>query len=139
MQDVLGKRICAALIDGVVFGVVFVILAVTIGDSSSGDGNVNVSLSGLPATLWVGLIIGYYIGFEGTSGQTPGKRVMGVKVVRADGAPMDVGPAAIRTVLRIVDVAPFLYLVGFICVMATGPERRERVGDIAAKTRVVAA
>jgi len=44
----------------------------------------------------------------------------------------------VRTLLRIVDWLPALYLVGFIAMLATG-ERRMRLGDLAARTRVARA
>jgi len=38
-----------------------------------------------------------------------------------------------------VDWLPFLYLVGFLAMLATGEERRQRLGDLAARTRVARA
>jgi hypothetical protein len=49
-----------------------------------------------------------------------------------------VAAIAVRTLLRIVDWLPALYLVGFIAMLATG-ERRMRLGDLAARTRVARA
>ena len=40
--------------------------------------------------------------------------------------------------LRVVDQIPFMYLLGFVVMLATGKQRK-RIGDIAARTRVVAA
>ena len=52
--------------------------------------------------------------------------------MRAGPAPGSVG---LRTVLRVVDGLPFLYLVGFVAMLATGA-RRQRLGDLAARTLV---
>lgn len=47
------------------------------------------------------------------------------------------GAATIRTILRIIDTLPVLYLVGIIVILLT--ERNQRVGDIVADTAVVRA
>ncbi len=81
----------------------------------------------------------YHFGFEAHSGQTPGKRRYGIRVVAADGG----GPAspraiAIRSLVRILDSLPVCYAVGLISMVRTGPERRQRLGDLAAGTVVLA-
>jgi hypothetical protein len=45
---------------------------------------------------------------------------------------------AIRTVVRLVDWLPLLYLVGFLTLLATGA-RRQRLGDLAARTGIARA
>jgi uncharacterized RDD family membrane protein YckC len=73
---------------------------------------------------------------EWKAGASLGKRLVRIKVVRADGQPMDLGAAATRNALRVVDGVLF-YLVGAILVW-TSP-LRQRLGDRAAKTLVVRA
>ena len=136
--DVLGRRIGAALIDIALMALLFVVLALLIGDSSSDDGSVSLNLNGAPAFLYFALVLLYYGVTEATSGQTIGKRLLGIRVARIDGSRAGGGPVAARTVLRLVDALPILYLVGFISVLATG-QRRQRLGDLAAGTTVVAA
>ena len=82
------------------------------------------------------LVIGYYIAAEFYLGATPGKKAMGLKVV-SDSGPLTIGAVILRNVLRIVDGLPIFYLVGFICA-AVRPDSK-RIGDIVAKTSVVAA
>jgi uncharacterized RDD family membrane protein YckC len=48
------------------------------------------------------------------------------------------GQAVVRSLLRLVGVLPVLSLVGYLVLMATGPERRQRIGDLLAPTVVVA-
>jgi uncharacterized RDD family membrane protein YckC len=79
----------------------------------------------------------YFVYMEGTYGQTIGKRLMGIVVVREDGSPLDMRAAAIRNVARIVDAFPTLYIVGFAAMYLVG-EDRQRVGDLVADTMVVA-
>lgn len=67
-------------------------------------------------------------------GRTPGKRLVGIRVVRADGAPVGPAESLARNVLRVVEV-PFGYAPGVLAV-ALGP-RRQRLGDLVAGTLVV--
>jgi uncharacterized RDD family membrane protein YckC len=58
-----------------------------------------------------------------------------IVVVTEDGGAIDYKPAAIRTVLRIVDALPFLYVLGLVLIVVT--DRNQRLGDIVADTVVV--
>ena len=57
---------------------------------------------------------GYYLLFEGLSdGQTPGKRILGLRAVRDGGYSVGFSASAVRNLMRIVDLQPaFTYLVG---------------------------
>lgn len=71
------------------------------------------------------------------NGQTPGKRSVGIRVVRTDGSPIDAGQAVLRNFLRVVDNWPIgTYLVGLVA--ASCNRRYQRLGDIACGTMVVA-
>jgi uncharacterized RDD family membrane protein YckC len=79
---------------------------------------------------------GYDVVFEVLSGgRTPGKRWNGLRVLRADGRPVDLLSSAIRNVVRLVDGLPFLYLPAMVSILAT--RRNQRLGDLAAATIVV--
>ncbi|PYP80634.1 MAG: hypothetical protein DMD35_04045 [Gemmatimonadetes bacterium] len=84
------------------------------------------------ALLW-----GYYVLFEGLmDGQTPGKRVHRIRVVREGGYSVTFGASAVRNLIRVIDMQPlFFYLVGMISVLAT--RRGRRLGDLVAGTIVV--
>jgi uncharacterized RDD family membrane protein YckC len=69
------------------------------------------------------------------SGRTPGKRMTHLRVVRADGTPVDLPASAIRNLLRLVDVLPGAYLVGLLTILST--RRNQRLGDLAAGTLVI--
>ena len=136
--DVLGRRIGAALLDLVVLAVLFVVLGLLIGETESDDGNVSVNLSGGPFLIWLALTFGYYGVLEAMTGQTLGKRALGIRVVGEDRASTPgAGKIAIRTLLRLIDGILF-YLVGLIVLLLTG-RRRQRLGDLAAGTFVVRA
>ena len=137
MGDVLGRRIAAAIIDAFIIAVLLVVVAKTLGDEGATKQSLWAETEGSPRTIFLLLTFAYYFGTEMVWAQTIGKRVMKLRVVRADGGKLTAGPAAIRNVVRFIDALPALYIVGGITVFATG-ERRLRLGDLAAKTKVVA-
>jgi uncharacterized RDD family membrane protein YckC len=136
---VTGRRILAIIVDGIIVGLPTGLIAAMLGVVSSGAGEVSASLEGVAglfaALISIVLYFGYYVLMEGYLGQTLGKMLLGIKVVREDdGGVPGVKAAAIRTVLRIVD-GLFSYLVGFITVLISG--KNQRLGDMAAHTLVV--
>ena len=136
---VTGRRILAIIVDGIIVGLPTGLMGAMLGVVSSGGGEVSASLEGaaglFAALVSVVLYFGYYVLMEGYLGQTLGKMLLGIKVVREDdGGVPGVKAAAIRTVLRIVD-GLFSYLVGFIAVLASA--KNQRLGDMAAHTLVV--
>ena len=134
-EDLLGRRIAAALIDLVLLTGLGLVLGLTVGEYSFAPGGFSVSLSGAWFLAYVVLALLYYFAVEATTSQTVGKRLVGLRVLRADGSRPSVGAIAGRTLLRIVDWLPLLYLIGFI-VMLTTRSRRLRMGDLAANTAV---
>jgi uncharacterized RDD family membrane protein YckC len=86
--------------------------------------------------LWTG----YFALFEWMwNGQTPGKRILKLRVIREDGRPVTVWEAVARNLLRAFDMMPWVgvpfYSVGLISVFASS--RDQRVGDFVAGTVVV--
>jgi len=135
--DVTGRRIVAALIDFIPLISLFAVMAVFFGDTTSGDGQFRVGLSGGPFILYLALSLAYYLVLEALTGRTAGKMIMGLKVVRLDGEPYGLAACLIRNILRVVDGLPVFYLVGLIFVAVTG--KKQRLGDLAAGTVVVQA
>jgi uncharacterized RDD family membrane protein YckC len=132
---VTGRRVLATLVDGVVLGFVFALMSMLFGSSSAQGGQVSGSLEGFSALVYFVVVFAYYIVMEGYLGQTVGKMLLGIKVVReANGEVPGVRASAIRTVLRLVD-GLFFYLVAFISVLVTG--KNQRLGDMVAHTLVV--
>lgn len=126
-DDVVGARIVAFLVDALLVGVA---VAVVVGLLSS-LGRVGTFLGGV-----VGLFgfFAYFVYLEGSTGQTLGKRLLGLVVVTADGEPVDYRDAAVRNVVRIVDVLPAFYIVGLATILFT--DRSQRLGDVVADTVV---
>lgn len=99
-----------------------------------------LSLGQWMGIVWIfmsfGSLWGYYTLFEGLrSGQTPGKRRVGIRVVRDTGHPVTFAAAAARNLLRVADFLPPPYVLGALFV-AFHP-RGKRLGDLVAGTVVV--
>lgn len=71
------------------------------------------------------------------AGRTLGKRLNGLVVVDASGLRLSFAQAAVRNLLRVVDLLPGFYLLGAVCCMFDRHGRR--LGDLAARTVVVRA
>lgn len=136
-----GQRLVAIIIDHIILFIIAMIIAIPIGVQAA------VFSFGVPtAAFWSSIAIYsavnfvvwilYFTYLEGKSGETIGKRAMGIKVVSEKGE-MDYGKAFIRSILRIIDWLPFVYILGFIVAFASG--KKQRIGDLAARTTVVKA
>ena len=129
---VTGRRILATIVDGIVLGVLIWAMAVLFGNSSTDGTGVYLSMGTFPTLGFFVLTMAYYIVREGYWGQTLGKKLLGIKVVREDtGEIPGVRAATIRSVLRLID-GLFSYLVAFIAVLASS--ENQRLGDMAAHT-----
>ncbi len=77
----------------------------------------------------------YPILFEYFTGTTPGKKMLGLKVVYSNGLPLTLPGAMTRNLFRVIDFLPFGYLAGLISILMT--RRFQRIGDWVAGTMVV--
>ena len=132
-EDLLGWRIAAALIDLVALAALLVILSAATGNFRTSGASFTVALDGVWIGVFLLLVLLYYLVLESWAGQTLGKLLLDLRVLRAGGTRPSVRAVALRTLLRIVDWLPVLYLAGFITMLATGA-RRQRIGDLAART-----
>jgi uncharacterized RDD family membrane protein YckC len=87
------------------------------------------------AFLWALLVLMAYSYFEGRYGKTPGKWLLGIRVLGTNLQPCGFGRALLRNLLTFVD-GFFNFLVGALLVALT--ENWQRLGDLAARTVVVA-
>lgn len=135
------RRLFAFLADQLVVGSLWLLLAGWAGvvylsvSRWPGDPRNLAALAGLFGVLGIVLHAIYWIVFVGGCGQTPGKMLLGLAVVRSDGSAVGYGRAAWRWVAMGVAALPFG--VGFLGVMLT----REKHGfhDLLAGTSVVRA
>src|ERR1700743_615339 len=79
---------------------------------------------------------GYYSLFEAFwNGQTPGKRLLKIRVIKDSGRQITLFEALARNLLRVVDMLPSFYLVGVITMLCN--REQKRLGDLVAGTIVV--
>jgi uncharacterized RDD family membrane protein YckC len=132
-------RMGAAIIDFIVLSILSLILRYTVGQV--------VALPG-----WVLPIYGllYFVGFWSWRGQTPGKMLIGAKIVRLDGNRIDPGRAFLRYIVYLMPLyAPIVYLLSqltfwfflllpLIGVIVIGFSRQKRgIQDLVAGTSVI--
>lgn len=140
----LGSRFVAILLDHlfqvIAYLLVIVVLVVTLSGmttkaassmDSAGKWFIAILLF-LHFALWVC----YFALFEAYwHGQTPGKRIMKLRVIKDSGRQITLFEAMARNLLRIIDYMPGLYLAGVITMICN--KANKRLGDFAAGTIVV--
>ena len=134
-----GNRGFAAIVDFAIASLVFVgaLFAVGLGTTVLG-GQIFTPLFGAFVLLTFLIAWSYFVLLEWLwQGQTVGKRMFGLRVIRDDGAPAGFMAVLIRNLLRVVDFLPALYGLGLVMVIASS--RSQRLGDLAAGTYVVRA
>jgi uncharacterized RDD family membrane protein YckC len=138
------RRLPAYLIDCVIC-VTFLVVTLVVVSFWSALG----VLAGLSFGLWlvVAFVVSwFYFGIFETlwNGQTPGKRLMGLRVLAVDGRPINAMQSVMRNVLRSVDAMPLVgpaeisipfYMVALVAMSAS--DRFQRLGDLACGTIVV--
>src|SRR5947208_209260 len=138
----LGSRLAAAVCDAGVLAVAYMLLGLGIQllpTQTRGEAGTPWStLAAIVLILTLFLLFwGYFLLFEALNdGRTPGKRLMGIRVVMDTGHPLSFSAAAVRNLVRIVDMQPaFTYQVGLAFVLFHSQDKR--LGDIVAGTVVV--
>lgn len=138
----IGSRFAAGTIDVfllcfvlfTLFIVFIVVMDVTIADFQEGWRAISLAAYGVAlVVVWF-----FYLGFELLwDGQTPGKRIMRLRVVSDEGGPAPASAIIVRNVLRVADMLPvvLVHLLGGIVMFTNG--RSKRLGDFAAGTVVV--
>lgn len=136
-----GPRFLALIVDSLLQGIVFVLVvilaAVAAVLSAPADESgamlvmLIVVLAGVALTL-----LGYFVIFEVVwNGQTPGKRLTGIRVVKRGGLPLTFTDSMLRNLVRLVDYFPSYGLIGLVSYFAT--RNQQRLGDLVADTVVI--
>jgi len=97
-------------------------------------------LGGVGMAFWLVFLFAlewfYPIAFElGRSGATPGKKMVGLKVVMDNGLPVTPAGSFARNLLRVADFLPFGYGIAIVSLLLR--KDCKRLGDLAAATLVV--
>ena len=125
-------RFVSLVIDSIVFGLIFGALGSILGMRGM-HGDLVPWYWGL---FYFVIYIAYFTILEGSKGQTVGKMITKIKVVREDGRPIDMNQAFTRNFLRIID-GVFAYLIGAVLIWRS--DKQQRLGDSMARTVVVKA
>jgi len=138
-----GSRALALLIDMVSQFATFLVLAFVALIVLSASGLGDEALSG---TAWVIVIVATFVGHQAvwetvTQGRTPGKFLMGLRVVRDDGGPIRFRHAVVRALVGAAVewpglLMPLITWAASLITMATNPQSK-RLGDLAAGTLVI--
>jgi len=128
----IGSRIGAVIVDSLILWGVDFMIAMLFGEARVSTFSYGYSLTGFPAIL--SMIVWFLLipVLEGSTGQTLGKRVLGIRVIHDRSNTPTVASSIIRHLFDIVDC---IFLVGLIVAVAN--EKRKRIGDLVAGTRVV--
>lgn len=157
-----GRRFAAWLIDGVILGVLVVLLtqlfvpeyrqalADILNSASAGEAtDLQTTLDKItPYALRAGLVqvltaLVYCVLFWTTTGQTPGKMVTGISVRRADRpGPLDLATAVRRRLISFLSLVPFLSSVAGLVTLLDGlwplwDDKKQALHDKVAGTQVV--
>ncbi len=135
-----GNRFLASAIDHLIQALVMIAILVAAGALSNWRlfASMGVWTAALTVLAVFAVYWGYFVAFETLwSGQTPGKRMMRLRVVREDGRPVRFFEVFVRNLLRVaIDVQPFpSYAIGVVSIIFSA--RSKRVGDFVAGTVVV--
>jgi uncharacterized RDD family membrane protein YckC len=82
---------------------------------------------------WLLLLGAYFVFFWSTTGQTPGMRILGLRVTAQDGRPLRARRSLVRFVTAVLTIAP----LGLGLIPVLFDERRRAVHDLVARTVVV--
>ena len=130
-------RVAAAIIDFFINTIVTTIISLPFGVATffmqnGTDFNAGYSLSTLPTLLSILIWFLQFPLMEGITGQTIGKKLIRIKVVKEDYAPTTVGISFVRHFFDGIDC---FFLIGLI--IASLNKKNQRIGDLVARTLVV--
>ena len=135
-----GSRVAAALCDAAILAAILIFLflgSTALAANAEARGRWDTLVAVFVSLVVFAVIWGYFLLFEAfNDGRTPGKRLMGIRVVMDTGHRITFTAAAVRNLVRVADAQPlFTYLLGFGFVLFHS--QNKRLGDIVAGTIVV--
>jgi uncharacterized RDD family membrane protein YckC len=144
----LGKRFGALLLDGTIILGLTIVMVLVLGQviftgvaaagSGPSGGLISSILGGSIILLIFAPMIAFFLYYtltEAYMSATPGKRLLGLKIVNDQGGNISGVQSLIRNVIRYIDILPSAYIIGVITILIS--DENKRLGDIAAGTKVV--
>jgi uncharacterized RDD family membrane protein YckC len=126
----------AFAVDAAIIDLVALVVGVGVGlavSTLSLSDNLRVALVAFGGVAFVVWTVAYFAVFWSTTGQTPGNRLMRLRVCREDGAALSPRRAVLRFVAMVLAALPLL--TGFLTVLVD--DRRRGVHDMLASTVVI--
>ena len=134
-----GSRFLAIAIDTLIQAsatIVLFIVAIVLGATFPRTRNMAVWVLAIFGAFLFAISFGYFAVFEILwNGQTPGKRKIGLRVMKDSGRPLTVAESIGRNLFRIVDQLPALYALGIVVALLNA--RNKRLGDLLVGSVVV--
>lgn len=130
------SRTVALAIDAVALTIGFAVASGVLGLILSLFTAVEVSSPGAvlgAAAMWSLVVGGYFVLFWTLTGETPGMRLMALRVIDQDGGPLGFGQALLRLIGAILAAIPFF--AGYLLILVD--DRRRGLHDMIAGTTVV--
>ena len=126
-------RGAAKIIDVLILSFLHLILMLSLGKSSSLVEGEDSGVSLLSLAFGMALSIGYFTFFHGRNGETPGKKLLGIKVVSPNGESIGYQRALGRALVEV--LSRLIVCIGYI--MAAFDSEKKSLHDIICETRVV--
>lgn len=133
-----GYRMLSTLLDSI-FILAYVILVFLLIGFTSGLRNMMEDYDYLTIMLliiaFLPVMLYHFLSEQFMNGQSFGKKIVGVKVIKTDGTQPGVGSYAIRSLMRVIDIHLINGLIAIISIAVS--EKSQRLGDMAAGTTVI--
>lgn len=123
-----GDRILAFMLDVMILGFTAIIIALIFTQTGIGS-------SPWMVVLFLPLVFYHFLFEVLFNGQSLGKMIMGVRVVKTDGSQLTIGACFIRWIFRLVDVTLMGGTIAVLMIIVNG--KGQRLGDLAASTTVL--
>src|ERR671935_198559 len=136
----IGNRVLAAFLDVlfilvIVLGLSFIVIRAILPQLRLSQSTDFTIAAVLIVVLYLLTPFAYWVVLETFwNGQTLGKRIVGIRVLRDDGSPVGFFAIAARALLRILDLVPILLPVDIV--LMVGSRKGQRLGDFVASTVV---
>lgn len=140
-----GSRYAAAFIDIFIQSVISLIISIcasilrsdSISDIfKSANSQLNQFFVAILIVLNFVIFLGYFIIFEmALNGQTPGKKLLRLRVIKENGEPVGIWESLVRNIVKILDYIPILNFIDLFILIFS--DKYKRIGDYAASTIVI--
>lgn len=122
----IGDRILAYLIDMLIMAIYSAVILVFVFDAD---------LAGWQLVFLIPVLLYHFLWESFFNGQSPGKMIMRIRVLKTDGSQLTLGSCFIRWIFRLPDITLMMGSIAVLVLIVNG--KGQRIGDIAASTTVL--